>query len=260
MPNIPVRSYEEDVIQRLNHISYSGLRNVTLVGAEEQKYPLYSFDLSYSEDKPLVLITAGIHGDEPAGVYAVLRFLEEKVNDYIDRYNFLIFPCLNPFGFIFDKRENIDGIDINRSFIENNSLVSSYIISRLPHYNQFLFALNLHEDNSSLEVPGFSCSDNPGGFFIYEYHSNGFTMAKQIISKLRDDGFEICDDMQIYDDKNDNGVVFSRSVDGELEFFLERYTKNIITTETPTSWDLEQRVSTQLLSILASLEVSNCLL
>ena len=62
-----------------------------------------------------VLISAGIHGNEPAGAECALRFVEaiartpEKYKDVA----FDIIPLVNPWGWTYDIRFNRAGIDIN---------------------------------------------------------------------------------------------------------------------------------------------------
>src|SRR5262249_23388327 len=56
-----------------------------------------------------VYISAGIHGDEPAGPLAALRLLKE--NKWPENVSIWLCPCLNPVGFTLNRRENGDGID-----------------------------------------------------------------------------------------------------------------------------------------------------
>src|SRR5690606_22041501 len=63
-------------------------------------------------------IFAGIHGDEPAGVEALvdlLRFMEE--HPFLFRaYRIHIYPLCNPTGFEDGTRESRSGKDLNREF------------------------------------------------------------------------------------------------------------------------------------------------
>src|SRR5579862_8056795 len=60
---------------------------------------------------PRVYISAGIHGDEPAGPLAIRQLLQE--NRWPADMAFWICPCLNPSGFINNRRENPEGVDLN---------------------------------------------------------------------------------------------------------------------------------------------------
>src|SRR5438874_5649431 len=55
-----------------------------------------------------------IHGDEPAGPLAVRELLRE--NQWPDRADIWLCPCLNPTGFPLNRRENAAGIDLNRDY------------------------------------------------------------------------------------------------------------------------------------------------
>lgn len=61
-----------------------------------------------------VVLAAGIHGDEPAGVEALLRLLEHQ--DFPAHAAFECFPCMNPQGYAAGTREDALGRDLNRSF------------------------------------------------------------------------------------------------------------------------------------------------
>jgi len=64
---------------------------------------------------PIVLITAGIHGDEINGVEIVRQFLAKKMNKPLVGTTICI-PVLNVFGFLNKQREFPDGRDLNRIF------------------------------------------------------------------------------------------------------------------------------------------------
>ena len=57
-----------------------------------------------AEGRREILMTGGVHGDEPAGVEAVLSFLEGPVEDYLDE--FTVVPCVNPSGLELGRRAN----------------------------------------------------------------------------------------------------------------------------------------------------------
>jgi hypothetical protein len=53
-----------------------------------------------------IYISAGIHGDEPAGPLAVLRLFQD--NKWPAHLNLWLIPCLNPLGFVHNRRGNRD--------------------------------------------------------------------------------------------------------------------------------------------------------
>src|SRR5438552_2845929 len=66
------------------------------------------------QSRKRLYLSTGIHGDEPAGPIAVLRLLEE--NNWPEEVGIWLCPCLNPTGFLQNRRENADGIDLNREY------------------------------------------------------------------------------------------------------------------------------------------------
>lgn len=63
-------------------------------------------------EKLSVIISAGIHGDEPAGVEAALQFAELTADNplLLEHFSFDIFPCDNPYGWERNTRENSQGL------------------------------------------------------------------------------------------------------------------------------------------------------
>lgn len=66
-------------------------------------------------DGPVVLFTAGIHGDEINGVEIVRQLLTQKINKP-KRGTIICIPIVNMFGFVNHSREFPDGRDLNRVF------------------------------------------------------------------------------------------------------------------------------------------------
>ena len=69
-----------------------------------------------SRPRVRVLLNGGTHGDEPAGVEALLRFLEQRRYEAWPEIAFTLIPCLNPWGFVRGIREGPAGHDLNRAF------------------------------------------------------------------------------------------------------------------------------------------------
>ena len=64
---------------------------------------------------PVLLLLAGLHGDEINSVDVIRTILEQKINR-VDSGTVICVPILNVFGFINFSREVPDGKDVNRSF------------------------------------------------------------------------------------------------------------------------------------------------
>jgi hypothetical protein len=67
-----------------------------------------------ADDAPEVYLSAGVHGDEPAGPMAVLDLLRQR--RFPASLNYTLFPLVNPEGLAAGTRENGAGIDLNRDY------------------------------------------------------------------------------------------------------------------------------------------------
>ena len=85
------RNYDK-LTGRLEALSAAHLR-VETAGVVEG-YPVYHVALqSETGASGNLLLTAGVHGDEPAGVEAALRFLERDHVDLLERFSFMVVPA-----------------------------------------------------------------------------------------------------------------------------------------------------------------------
>ncbi len=103
---------------------------------------------------PCVYISAGIHGDEPAGPLAALRLLQE--NHWPANAEIILHPCLNPTGFSLNRRGNAQGIDLNRDYLDLQSAEVRAHIAWLENQPRLDLCLCLHEDWEA------------HGFYVYE--------------------------------------------------------------------------------------------
>jgi len=78
-------------------------------------------------DGPVVLFTAGLHGDEINGIEIVRQLIVRKINQP-KRGTIICIPIINVFGFVNQSREFPDGRDLNRVFpgSKNGSLASRF--------------------------------------------------------------------------------------------------------------------------------------
>lgn len=78
-------------------------------------------------DGPVVLFSAGLHGDEINGIEIVRQLIVRKINKP-KRGTIICIPVINIFGFVNKSREFPDGRDLNRVFpgSKNGSLASRF--------------------------------------------------------------------------------------------------------------------------------------
>ncbi len=111
-------------------------------------------DSQTEKNRKRIHISAGIHGDEPAGPLAALRLLQE--NRWPTNAEIFLLPCLNPLGFVLNQRGNAQGIDLNRDYRDPKTTETARHIAWLERQPQFDAYLCVHEDWES------------HGFYLYE--------------------------------------------------------------------------------------------
>ena len=88
-------------------------------------------------------LSAGIHGDEPAGVWALLEWCEANFLK-LKKSSWVIFPCLNPWGLMQNLRYTQSGADLNRSFDRSDPTILKW--KQRIGRQRFKRAILLHED------------------------------------------------------------------------------------------------------------------
>jgi len=120
-------------------------------GDAKQGYPILSFERTSRASALTILLVGGIHGNEPAGVEAAIRWMEESRPEH-DLFNWLIIPCANPTGWEHDRRTNLRHHDMNRHFNDPACCPECIAIHRALDGKRLAFSLDFHEDD---EAPGF---------------------------------------------------------------------------------------------------------
>jgi len=98
---------------------HSGLPWQSFASSAEQRQ---IFKLELGSGKNVILIMAGMHGDEHIGAELVMRFsvyaYDSLQLDSTKRV--ILIPIMNPDGYIKNQRTNANGVDINRNFPTSN--------------------------------------------------------------------------------------------------------------------------------------------
>ena len=168
-----------------------------------------------------------------------------------------MFPCVNPSGFDAHTLATETGANLNRLFGVDSTQPEVRAIEGWfsAHARRFLMTFDLHEVRPDYIGEGFVEEDNPRGAYLYEtVIDNSARLGRSMIDALPPDR-PVCDWATIYHDINENGVVsypegcrnaiYAKGT--SLDSFLSgRYTGHSFTLETPTGWDLSDRVETHL--------------
>jgi predicted deacylase len=102
-------------------------------------------------DGPIVLFSAGIHGDEINGVEIVRQLIAKKINKP-KRGTIICIPIINMFGFINMSRQFPDGRDLNRVFpgSKKGSLASRFAYHILTEIMPLVdYAVDFHAGGAS---------------------------------------------------------------------------------------------------------------
>jgi hypothetical protein len=213
-----------------------------------KKPSLYSFTRSPSRNTqyaPRIYISTGIHGDEPAGPLAVRQLLQE--NQWPENASLSLIPCLNPTGLRLNRRENDQGIDLNRDYLDAKAPETLAHINWLSRQPSFDFCFCLHEDWES------------DGFYVYELNPEDRpSLASHIVAQVA----EVCpiDLSEVIEGRPAQNGIIRPSVDPrsrpqwpEAFYLLSNKTRLSYTLEAPSDFPLPTRVAALVTAVRAAL-------
>jgi protein MpaA len=194
-----------------------------------------------------IYISTGIHGDEPAGPLAVRQLLRE--NAWPRGVDLWLCPCLNPTGFILNRRENGQGIDLNRQYLGPIAEETVVHIAWLKRQPSFDLCLCLHEDWES------------DGFYLYEQNPDHHpSLAEAMIARIN----EVCpiDHSEVIEGRPAHNGIIRPSVDPrtrpqwpEAFFLIMHKTRLSYTLEAPSDFPMAVRVAALTEAVNTALEV-----
>jgi murein peptide amidase A len=180
-------------------------------------------------------ISTGIHGDEPAGPLAAVKLLQE--DRWPENLELWMCPCLNPIGFTLNTRANINGLDLNRAYL--NPVAEEIIahIAWLERQPKFDLTMMLHEDWESQ------------GFYLYEQNPEGRPpFAEKIIEAVE----KVCpiDRSEVIEGRPASGGIVRPSIDPrsrpdwpEAFYLITHKTRQSYTVEAPSDFPMPARVA-----------------
>ena len=182
-----------------------------------------------------IYLSTGIHGDEPAGPLAIQELMQ--LNHWPEDAAVWLCPCLNPYGFAMNRRENVDGLDLNRDYQSLKSLEIRAHVAWLEKQPDFDLCICLHEDWESC------------GFYVYELNpDHRASAAEKVIAAVA----HVCpiDESEIIEGRPARqGIIRpdlfaeQRPLWPEALYLIQHKTRLSYTLEAPSDYPLGVRVS-----------------
>jgi hypothetical protein len=192
-----------------------------------------------------IYISAGIHGDEPAGPLALRNLL--TLNQWPAHLEFRVLPCLNPTGFPLNKRENASGKDLNRDYRHFETAEIRAHVAWLKEQPDFYITFCLHEDWES------------HGFYVYELNPD---RRPSLAQTMVDAVAPICpiDLSAEIEGREAKGGIIAPNLDPnsrpqwpEAFWLLQNKTRQSYTLEAPSDFPLSTRVNALVAAVQAAL-------
>jgi hypothetical protein len=158
-------------------------------------------------------------------------------NDWPDDADIWICPCLNPTGFSLNRRENADGVDLNRDYFHLRSAEIRAHVAWLNQQPNFDLTLCLHEDWES------------HGFYVYEVNPDH---EPSLGEKMMLAVSKVCpiDLSTVIEDRPAQGGIIRPDLDPakrpqwpEALFLVRNKTRHCYTLEAPSDFPLPTRVA-----------------
>lgn len=170
----------EELVAAWTELACSGVVNLSSLPAGDEEL-LHA--VIERPGAPLIAISAGVHGDEPAGPSALLQVVREGLPE---EFAYVLWPCTNPAGYRMGTRRNGEGRDINRSYGVEMTAESRAVTGSWPKRTPVL-ALDLHEDPETT------------AFYCYERAAGDEHRAPDLVERLEAAGIPIQHDLREVD-------------------------------------------------------------
>ena len=236
--NFSPHDYDELVSRWRSLLESVDLRMEVLV--EDSGFESYVVENRTDPAETPVYISTGVHGDECGPVWGLLDWAEAR-REQLRTIPFLLFPCLNPHGFVENRRLDHQGRDLNRCFEDNRIPVIAAWEKRVRGM-RFSKSLNLHEDYDGRGIYLYELSKIPGlGEAILARCQSIIPRDERRII----DGQPFEKGMAVREERDIRHVV-ENDLGGYpegIQLYLY-HCDNTVTFETPSEWDLPTRILT----------------
>lgn len=265
------RCYVTDVIEPLKESLRDRSVSMDPLGTVRYgacSYPIQMYrpsDNREGKGLPRVLVTAGVHGNEPAGVLAAIELLT-LTGDLAGKCAIDVVPCMNPSGYEAGTRNNADGLDVNRGFTRFVEVQESLVLmDSVIATTAYDLTIDLHETLPHEIAKDFSIEDNPLEFYLYETAKDDALRVGEYVVDQVSAAYEHgrCTMPTIYDDENTNGVIRYPQEDGNEEYaantsldawLFSNGAPVALTLETPTWLPLRVRRGMHIRAIVSAVD------
>jgi hypothetical protein len=184
----------------------------------------------FQTDLKHVLILAGVHGNEPAGVEYVLSLIERlrAVPGSATLFDMDIIPMINPWGWVHELPVTRGRIDIANDFTRFDS-PEARILRRFLREKRYDLVLDLREDPLAT------------GFYLRRYALGDTEGSTRIVDRIRTAGYPI---------ESDPGGMFLKPQNGITDIPLWGLTFLRLTRQLTVAGYLRQNVSSGVFTVV----------
>ena len=232
-------------------------RRIGAFDALGQTYEIFVFthfgETAPSRSHPEFSVSAGMHGDEPAGPAAALALLEKMPAwPEIDGHGVSLIVCENPTGYEADTRENWNGVDLNRDWRSEQPQPETGILRPYFASHPFGLTIELHEDVDT------------HGFYLYERiieDPDAPAFGPEIIKAMIEAGLPVNFDMMIDGHPASGGIIYPKAVPSEMPLWPKAifnhvtHARHTLTFESAPPLALETRVRMQEIAVRTALQM-----
>lgn len=215
-------------------VDQAGLRQRELCQVDGQRI-VWIESQAAEAGAPVIYISAGVHGDEPAATSGLLAWAQKRIA-WLRSSPFLIFPCLNPHGLLANTRVDQNGRDLNRRFNLDDDLVCG-AWRRVMRTITMRLAICLHEDYDAQ------------GCYLYELSRRTDDWSRSILQLAQSAKIPVDPRQKIDGHQCRDGVIHRRRAPRGLEGLPEAFVLYqmgcplSLTFETPSEFALTDRVA-----------------
>ena len=245
-----VRDYNEQIAFIFDLSSKFAVKEIGTVSST--MYPDYKmYKISYGKEtgnnEKKYLFISGVHGHEPAPVYAMKEFIQYLDSiELLDNITIDFMYILNPYGFEHNYLYSTSHINIDRDYIRLKTQEAKYFLNSVKG-TQYTAVYDFHEDNSSSAT----------GCYMFYYSKRNRGLAVDMLKMLRKNNVPINDEYEFIGLKAKDGalyvpfiakLVFMRMGHnaGAGLYFDRIKTKEVFVFETPTKLDIKKRTEIHL--------------